>query len=433
MKKADVHIVEEKLNLMFPPEWLRATARETGLVKRERKIDPLIMFWVLTLSYGVRLQRTLAALKRSYEKAADVKLSDSSWYYRFTPEMTAFLKRCVEHGIEHLAQEPRRELRSRLGDFKDLLIQDSTIVRLHHSLSNKWPSTQSHKAAAGVKIGMLVSAVSDGPKKVALYSERTNELKTLRVGPWVKDRILLIDLGFFKYQLFTRITENGGSFVSRLKNKTNPLITAVHNNCRGNKIDVVGKRLNDVLPRLKRQILDLDVEVEFKRRKYKGKQRTDTTTFRLVALYNPEDRKYHAYLTNIRPEVLSAEEIATLYSARWDVELIFKELKSRYALDKIATTNPQIVEAHIWVALLTLLVSRRIYCLVRDRSGAENIVRYTRLRWSTIFAENSGDQLTLILAYNGIQRTLETIMDIYDSQALDPHIDRDRLMEDWVA
>jgi putative transposase len=38
---------------------------------------------------------------------------------------------------------------------------------------------------------------------VSLYAETTNDLKTLRIGPWIKDRILLIDLGFYKYQVFT--------------------------------------------------------------------------------------------------------------------------------------------------------------------------------------------------------------------------------------
>ncbi len=51
---------------MFSPEFSRKNAIDTGLIKRERKIDAVIMFWVLTLSFGVRLQRTLASLKRSY-------------------------------------------------------------------------------------------------------------------------------------------------------------------------------------------------------------------------------------------------------------------------------------------------------------------------------------------------------------------------------
>jgi len=102
---AEQSFIEKDLSTMFSPEFLRKTAVDTGLIKRERKIDAVIMFWVLTLSFGGSLQRRLASLKQSYEKEADEKLSDSSWYYRFTPELVAFLRECVLHGIEYLAQE----------------------------------------------------------------------------------------------------------------------------------------------------------------------------------------------------------------------------------------------------------------------------------------------------------------------------------------
>ena len=88
----------------FPDHPNRSKLRGIHLkIKRERKIDAVIIFWVLVLSFGVRLQRSLASLKRSYEKEAHEKLSDSSWYYRFTPELVEFLKACVLHGIEYLA------------------------------------------------------------------------------------------------------------------------------------------------------------------------------------------------------------------------------------------------------------------------------------------------------------------------------------------
>ena len=340
MKKYNTHIVEETLNRMFPPEWLRETARETGLVKRERKIDPVIMFWVLTLSFGVRLQRTLASLKRNYEKASDTQLSDGSWYERFTPELVSFLKACVTHGIEHLAQEPGRKLTAKLARFNDLLIQDSTIVRLHEKLAKKWPAVRTRKVAAGVKVSMLISAISDGPKRVALYGERMSEIKTLRIGPWVKNRILLIDLAFYKHHAFTRIKENGGFFVSRLKGNADPLITGINKKYRGRSINVIGKRLSEVLPKLKREVLDVQVEVNLYRRKYRGKKRKDSEGFRMIAVYNKEAGKYHVYITNIESDTLDAEDIAALYKARWDVELIIKELKSRYALDVVKTTNP---------------------------------------------------------------------------------------------
>src|SRR5664279_5896238 len=138
---------------------------------------------------------------------------------------------------------------------------------------------------------------------------------------------------------------------------------------------------------------------------------------------NDEDEKHHIYITNIQKDVLNAKDIAKLYGARWDIELLFKELKSKYALDVLETKNVQAIEALIWTAILTLIVSRRIYNLVRNSSSnPEKMVRYTQLRWSTIFAENASDLLTVILKDCGIERTFETVMSVYDSQALDPHV-----------
>lgn len=429
----DPQVIEKDLCTVFSPEWLEQAARETGLIKRERKIQPLIIFWVLVMSFGVRLERNLANIKRSYEKASYKKLSDSSWYERFTPELVAFLKACVTHAIEHLAKEQNRVLGEKIARFQDVLIQDSTIIRLHKVLAKKWPAARSRTVAAGVKVSALVSAIADGPKRIGIYAESTNELKTLRIGPWIKDRILLIDLGFYKHQLFARIKENGGHFVSRLKGNADPLITGVHNTCRGNSINVKGKHLSEVLPRLKRQVLDVEVEVSFKRRSYNGKEQNDSEQFRLVAIFNEDEEKYHIYLTDISPDVLGPEDIAKLYGARWDIELIFKELKSRYALDVVNTKNSQIVEAYIWIAILTLFISRRIYSIVRKHSPKEKMARYTQLRWSTVFAENANDQLTLILRYCGIERTFETVMSVYSSQALDPHVNRYRFREEWWA
>jgi IS4 transposase len=184
---------------------------------------------------------------------------------------------------------------------------------------------------------------------------------------------------------------------------------------------------------LKRQILDVEVEISFKRRKYNGKEKLDTERFRLVAIFNEEEEKYHVYLTNILNEDLGSEDVAKLYGARWDIELIFKELKSRYDLDVINTKNTQIIEAYIWISILTLLISRRIYNIVRKYSPKEKIVRYTQLRWSTIFTENASDQLTLILRYYGIERSFETVMNVCQSQALDPHVNRKRFRAEWWA
>ena len=65
---------------MFPEDFLRNTARESVFVIMKHKIDPVILFRVLTPGFGVRFLSTIRELKRKYEAKAGVKLSISSFY-----------------------------------------------------------------------------------------------------------------------------------------------------------------------------------------------------------------------------------------------------------------------------------------------------------------------------------------------------------------
>ncbi|RCV62769.1 putative transposase, partial [Methanophagales archaeon] len=201
---------------------------------------------------------------------------------------------------------------------------------------------------------------------------------------------------------------------------------------RGNSVDVVGKKLRDIIPYLMREILDVEVEVEFKRRKYKGKESTVKRRFGVVCAFNPESGEYHAYLTNIRVEILSAADIALLYRARWEIELVFKELKSNYRMDQIPSANPNIVKCLIWVAILTLMCSRRILQLIRN-ANPENANRYTHLRWAKVFTQQADRLLTEVVECMGLKLDMLTIYDIYLSQGCDPNVKRERLMERWVT
>lgn len=424
-------VIEQALNDLFAPEWLRAKARETGVVERYRKVDPVLLFWVLVLGFGVRMQRTLASLHRRYEKAGGKKLARSSFYKRFDRELVRFLHECVLHGIEELARGPERVLKERLRVFRDVLVQDSTVLRLHEALAKKWPATRARNVAAGVKVSVVVSAVADGVKSVRLFGERESEVHTLRLGPWVKDRVLLLDLGFFKYQVFDRIQRNGGFFVSRLKENADPVITRLVRRVRGASIPVEGEHLRDVLPRLQREVLDVMVEARFRRRAYAGTSSGDTRVFRVVAMMNEETGEHHAYITNVLDDVLAAEEVAALYGARWEVELVFKELKSKYAFDALDTKNPAIVEALVWVGILTLLVSRRLYRVVLEHHDPEkgDLVRFTKLRWANTFAENADTLMGWVLEYAGVAHGFEERLAIYDIQGLDPNVHRGRLMD----
>ena len=209
-------------------------------------------------------------------------------------------------------------------------------------------------------------------------------------------------------------------------------IVTLNQKCRGDSIRVEGKKLKDVLPHLKRGVLDVMVEVKFKRRKYRGKQTTVAKLFRVVAVLNKETGECHVYMTNIPVERLSAEDIASLYGARWEIEMVFKELKSYYRMDQINSENPDIIKSLVWVSILTLMCSRRVLQLIRN-VDPEKANRYTHLRWAKVFGENAHQLLKEVLESMGMCPDLSVLYDIYLNHGCDPNIKRERLMEGWVA
>ena len=165
-----------------------------------------------------------------------------------------------------------------------------------------------------------MSVRGGGAHKVKVTGERANDHRTLRMGPWVQGRLLLFDLGYFRYQLFDCIDRNGGYFITRLGANADPRIVATHHQWRGRAIELPGKRLKEVASRLKRDVLDVEVQVAFRRRVYAGTRRTAQRHLRLVAVRLPNSTEYRFYLTNIEPGALDAHALARTYAARWQIE-----------------------------------------------------------------------------------------------------------------
>ncbi len=434
--------IQESLERLLPSETVRQLARDTGFVVRERAIEPETFVWSLILGFGVELHRSLEELREAYIESADLEdLAHSSYNMRFTPELCEFLRRCLQVAIANLAKEPDRELDPRLKAIADgVVIKDSSVVRLHASLAKKFPATRSRKVAAGLKVDALISVCANGPKSVALVGERTADIKTLRLCPWDRGRILLADLGYYSHRHFAKIAEHGGFFVSRLKENADPLFVRSNTVHRGRAIDLKGKYLSEVLPHLDRGILDAEVELTYRKRGYNGRRASDTFTCRLVAVWDEKARRYHTYLTNIGPERLSAEEVATLYSMRSEIELTFKEMKSSYALDKFKTRNEHAIQALIWAALLTLVVSRRLQNEVRKNALPEHRPRYTQLRWGRAFRRAAQHVLTLLLHHLGLgpsekdaKVTFPKMNRALTRFSLDTHVSRHRIREEWSS
>lgn len=374
--------VSTLLTSVFPPGMIDELARECEVVERDRDIDIRMLVWTLAVGFAVGGEtRSIAGYRRAYNAATNQAIAASSFYDRFTEQFHDLLAQLLDHALDEVAVP--QHVSPEFDRFRDVIAADATIFRLQQHLS-EFEAT--HDNASGVMLYLVHNVTEQSVISDEITDETTHESTLFDTGSWMRGRLFLLDLGFFKYRRFALIDENDGFFVSRLKQSANPLITDAPRTLRGNAIDIEGTQVFDVVGDLQRQYIDVDVVVGFKRREYDGKQSTDTKELRVVGVHNEDTDDHHLYLTNLPRSAFSPSQIATLYRARWEVELLFRELKSRYSLEEFDTSKEHIVKIQITAALLTLVVSRAILRVLVDHAeerGEE--CSFPTERWATTF------------------------------------------------
>ena len=84
----------------------------------------------------------------------------------------------------------------------------------------------------------------------------------------------------------------------------------------------------------------------------------ESVTCRLVIAVGPR-REQRPYLTNVDRR-WQATQLAEAYRLRWQIELVFKELKQDLSLEKLPSKDPFAVQVFAWASLLALALSRTI-------------------------------------------------------------------------
>jgi putative transposase len=417
------------LSRMFPAALLRRLAVNTGAVRRHRRVDPVKLFWVLILTLAGGRSRTVADLRRSYERVTGVRLSASSFYNRFTPAFARFLKEILAISLENL-QRCNEGSKAILGQIQEVLCVDSTVIRLHDTLARRWPACRTNHTLAAVKLHTVINARGRGPQRIKVTSERVHDGPVLRAGRWVQGRLLLFDLGYFRYSLFAAIQAHGGFFLTRLKDNANPTLLRLHRRHRGRAIPVTGLGLRDLRPRLRRRVFDAEAEISFQQRRYAGKRKSTTMNLRVVGLWDEVRQVHHWYITNLPADTVKPEDIGQLYAARWTIELLFRELKTCYQLESMPSRKSHVVEAFLYAAFLTLLASRALLLAIRRWGDLPEERRTPAERWARLLVSAAPDLLALVLDPPAMAHTRERpLLRFFLSEAPDPNSKRKLLPE----
>jgi putative transposase len=273
--------------------------------------------------------------------------------------MLALLQRIFGRLLDGLSSVERDVIAGALGGtgIMDILAVDATQGLLPKAASGILPSTDDHHG--GFKLTAVLSVMFQHLQGVTLTDARTHDRKGLQLPRWLHGLVFLFDRGYSDFGLFATIAERKGFFVTKMKKSFAPVIAAIRS---GLGQAHIGSQLTHGLPF--RGVVDLDAKFRVRGR---GMQ-----TFRVIRIVvdgpycNGRRERIEVWLaTNLSPEQFSAEQVATLYRLRWEVEVLFRILKTVGRLDQLRSSSLPVIQAFIFATLLGMLLAHEICAQMR--------------------------------------------------------------------
>jgi len=248
---------------------------------------------------------------------------------------------------------------SRLSDkdMKRLFIMDSTTITLFKDiLRGVGRNPKSGRKKGGIKAHTIIKASENVPYLIR-YSEAVrhdhmflDEVLNLPAGS-----IITFDKGYVDYAKYEQFSTKSIWYVTRLK--SNALYKA------RKEFDIPDDADSGVLK---------DEEIVL----YYGRNNKEEHRSRRIAYWDSENSRLFEFITNNFE--LTAEKIALIYKKRWQIELLFKQLKQNFPLKYFLGDNENAIEIQIWTAMLANLLITLIKSNVKRKWAFSNLVSIIR-------------------------------------------------------
>ena len=271
---------------------------------------------------------------------------------------------------------------------KRLQIIDSTTITLFSNLLFKGVGRhpKTGKKKGGIKVHTVIHANEGVPSDIKFTSAATNDSFMLKPATLGKGDILAMDRAYIDYEKFQQLTRQGVIYVTKMKKS------------------LKYKIWDDTMYQTPDGLMEVRIQhVEFVKQK-KGAERIYHKA-RIITYCDVTKRKLISLLTNDMDS--EADEIIAIYRKRWEIELLFKQMKQNFPLKYFYGESANAIKIQIWVTLianLLLMVMQKGLKRQWSFSGLATMVRITLMYyvdfyslfnnpekdWETLLQEASG-------------------------------------------
>ena len=238
------------------------------------------------------------------------------------------------------------------------IIDSSTISLFKDILSCVGRKSNNGKRKGGIKVHTQINLQDRVPKLIWFSAATTHDKQFLKHVELEKGRIAVFDKGYNDYKTFDEFNESGIFFVTRLKSN------ASYESVKENDIP---SYIDDGV--LKDEVIRVDVK--------ENGAYLKTIELRKVAYWDDENKRCFEFLTNLHG--MNAGHIALIYKKRWQIELLFKQLKQNFPLKFFLGDNENAIKIQIWCALIVNLLLTVIQKKIKRKWAFSNLASFCRL------------------------------------------------------
>ena len=223
-------------------------------------------------------------------------------------------------------------------------IFDSTTISLFTDVFKAaGRNPMSGKKKGGLKVQAVLPLDSKVPEVICMGDASENDKDFLGQLEVVANNIYVFDKGYVNYAIWNEWTKKGAFFVTRINENANYRVLESKLN---NPIDFLGGGI------IKDEIIEL---------KMKGGK---TKSARLITYKDPLKGVKLRFISNMMN--FKGDTIVRLYKNRWEIEVLFKQLKQNFELGYFFSDSSEGIKTQVWIALISNLIFTVIHKQVKE-------------------------------------------------------------------
>ena len=396
--KVNVKNLSTEISNLMCEECINDFARDTGFIERNSKLDGNMFLDILLFTHLNQKQLSLNELAIQVKKLFGIDISKQSIDKRFTDKSVEFIKSVLSKALELTI--PKQD-KIDFTKYDKVLIKDATSFQLPSNMADKYKGSGGSASSSIIKIQFEYDLKSGKITDLSLHAfvdqDGTDAKDTVeRINP---NELAIRDLGYISTTVIKAIQKKEAYYLNRAQATIN-----IYQLKKDEFIKVNFVEINKYMKTMGLSVMELEVYLgkkdKFKTRLIIGSIPTEAYQKRIMnakrqakkegRIITDEYRARQALNLFITNTDIPKENVRSLYTLRWQIELMFKIWKSIGEIDKVKKMKVERFESFLFAKLIWIVLNWHIMRLVfhyyyqKDGVGISPFKLYATLKTSIL-------------------------------------------------